>query len=101
MNLNKIKVYHLSPNKNRESILLDGIKLGSYNGKYLNFDSCIFVSNSKKIVAFDFVDYEEVDLWEFEIETEKLVIDTNTSEKGYFFIKEAIESSRLKLIKCY
>lgn len=95
-----IKLYHLSYRNRRESILKHGLKPMSCNGPVIKYEPCIFVSNSKKNLAFDYVHFENVDVWEIETEQE-IYPDMHSSYKGHFYLKNHIPVENLKLIKCY
>lgn len=94
------KLYHLSYSSRRASILQDGIKPMAYNGTRIKYEPRIFVSNSKKNLAFDYVGYENVDVWEIETDQEKY-LDTISGDTGHFYLKNHLPKTSIKLIKCY
>ena len=92
--------YHLTYRNRRNSILKNGLLPKAYNGELIKYEPRIFVSNSKKNLAFDYVGYENVDVWE--IKTEQVFFkDLFSSYAGHFYLKEPIALDSLKLIKCY
>lgn len=100
MDKNFIKLYHLSYKSKRESILLNGLIPMAYNGSTIKYEPRIFVSNSKTNLAFDYVGFENVDVWE--IKTDQIIFtDPFSSYKGHFYLKNRISIENLKLIKCY
>jgi hypothetical protein len=101
MKTNLIKVYHLSPNKNRKDILSNGLIPKAFDGTFIKYEASIFVSKSKKDLAFDYVAFEDVDVWEFLIEESKLFKDEHSTQEGHYLLKDKVDSSNLKLLKCY
>jgi hypothetical protein len=95
-----IKVYHLTHKKNRNSIIKNGLIPMSYTGTVIKYKPRIFVSNSKKTLAFDYVGYDNVDVWELQTE-QTLFKDLFSSYKGHFYLKKPVGPDKLKLIKCY
>ena len=97
---NSIKLYHLSYKSKRESILQNGLIPMAYNGNVIKYEPRIFVSNSKKNLAFDYVGFDNVDVWE--IKTDQILFnDPFSSCVGHFYLKNHIPKENLKLIKCY
>jgi hypothetical protein len=104
-----ITLYHISHRKNRDSILKNGLELrGCKDGDgskwsytdTIRYEPRIFASNSKKTNAFDYVGFDDVDMWK--IETDQVLYEDKFSkEKGHFFLKKPIPPENLKLIKCY
>ena len=107
-------VYHISHNSNRVSILEKGLELRGrigypigygFSGSTLDYEPSIFVSNSKNILFFDWIDpcRENIDVWKIE-DTQPLfedIIMSRNGKKGHSFLKEAVPASKLKLIKSY
>jgi hypothetical protein len=96
-----MKVYHLSHLKNRDSILKNGIIPHSYDGTHICYEPRVFVSIKKTDLAFDYVNYENVDCWEFDIHKTKLTKDNSVTNPNYFYTNEHISSDKIKLIKSY
>lgn len=94
------KLYHLTYKNRRDSILKDGLIPKAYSGPVIKYEPSIFVSNSKKNLAFDYVGFENVDVWE--VKTDQAMFnDPFSSYTGHFFLKNAVPPENLKLIKCY
>jgi hypothetical protein len=93
-------VYHLSPSNKRDLIIKEGLKPKAYNGVIIKYEPRIFVSNSKKNLAFDYVGYENVDVWEVETE-QPLFKDLFSFFNGHFYLKNPVPVENIKLIKCY
>ena len=94
------KLYHLTYKNRRESILKEGLLPKSYNGHIIKYEPRIFVSDSKKNLAFDYVGYEDVDVWEI-ITKQPVFDDPFSSFPGHFYLEKPIPPENLKLIKCY
>jgi hypothetical protein len=91
-------VFHLSPTINRESILKHGLIPKSKVGRTISYEPRIFVSSSKKYgFAIDWVGYEFVDAWKFDIEEDLLQPDEFSGHKNHYFINEGISPDRLSL----
>lgn len=95
-----MKLYHLTPNRNRSSIMTKGLLLRAYDGFKIKYDERIYVSNSKKNLAFDYVGFENVDVWEITTEQE-IYRDLVSDDKGHFYLKNPISPKNIKLIKCF
>ena len=95
-----VKLYHLSHKKNRSSILKNGLELRASNGIDVKYPPSIFVSNSKKNLAFEYVGWaqENIDVWE--ITTDQSIFPDTFSSTGHFYIKNAVLPGNLKLLKC-
>jgi len=92
-----VTVYHISPRKNRNSILQYGlIPKGKKEGR-IKYKPRIYVSINKDDLAFDYVNYENIDCWTFSIDQKFLKQDTNSSSKNHFYIEVWIEKDNVKL----
>lgn len=96
-----IKVYHLSRSKNRNSIKEKGLIANEKKFGHIQYGPRIFISKKKSDLAFDFVDYENVDCWEIEIDKSEIKKDPFSGSKNHFFIERCIPASKLKLIESY
>lgn len=95
------KAYHISYTKNRDSILKNGlIPNGKTDGR-IQYVPCVFFSINKKDLGFDFVDYENVDCWEFEVDCETIKPDKFSGSKNHFYIESPILPNNIKLSKSY
>jgi hypothetical protein len=97
----KIKVYHLSRVKNRESINQKGLIPAKKDFGHIQYGPRIFISNNKEDLAFDFVDYEYVDCWEFVVDSSEIKKDPFSGSPNHFYIERAINSSELKLVASF
>ena len=95
-----IKLYHLTYRNRRESIFKSGLIPMAHNGSIIKYGPSIFVSNSKKNLAFDYVHFENVDVWEITT-NQKMFPDEHSDDVGHFYLKNHIPVENLKLIKCY
>jgi hypothetical protein len=96
-----ITVYHLSNVKNRESILKNGIIPKSHSGNYINYSLRIFVTKVLDSAVFDYVGYDCVDLWKFDLDENLLITDSFSSSDNHFFINEIVYPDKLELYKSY
>jgi len=94
----KIKAYHISRFKNRDSILKNGLIPKGKNSGLIQYPPSIFFSIDINDLAYDYVDFEYVDCWEFEIEYSKIKSDTFSYSKSHYYINEPIPPSDIKLI---
>lgn len=96
-----ITVHHLAPKNRRHSIMENGlIPYGKEDG-LITYSPRIFVSISAKDLAFDYVNYENVDCWTFSVPNEWLKEDTFSSSMHHFFIETAIPPQLLILEASY
>ena len=96
-------VYHLSPSRNRESILKHGLIPQAKNGLTISYAPRIFVSSCKKNkyhFAGDFVGYEWIDVWQLEI-SDVLIPDEFSGKKHHFYISKSVSSDKLVLHKSW
>ncbi len=92
-----VKAYHISHKKNRNSILTNGlIPSGKYSGT-IQYEPSIFLSLSTQDLGYDFVNYENVDCWEFEIDMEKIKPDNFSGSTNHFYTTEKISPDRLSI----
>ena len=94
-------VYHLSPTINRESIIKHGLIPKSKLGLTISYDEPrIFVSSTEEhayAYAIDWIGYEFVDVFKFDVEIEMLHPDEFSGHINHFFISESIPPGRLSL----
>ena len=70
-NLEVVQCFHVSDCKNRDAILSYGlVPKGKLESEIISYEPRIFVSTTYKEVAFDYVHFEEVDVWSFYIKKE-------------------------------
>jgi len=92
-----IKCYHISPIKNRQSILEKGLLPGS--NKLIKYSKRLFFSTDIKILGFDYVDYSHVDVWSFFLPESKIKTDKKAWHKCFGYTTEKISSAKIKLEK--
>lgn len=90
-----MKVYHLSPIKNRVSIQKNGLIPKEYKGRVIKYKPRIFVSSSQDDLAFDFVDYDKVDVWELDIPRKFLRKDKISRSPNHFYINFPVREVKL------
>lgn len=96
-----MKVYHLSHKKNRESIQKAGLIALSKPCGRITHGPRVFVSISMKTLAFDYVGYEDVDVWSFNVDEKELSSDEFSSQEGHFFIQNHVKKHLIKLEKTF
>jgi hypothetical protein len=94
-------VYHISRRKNRASIFEYGLQLKSKREGRIKYHKRIFVSTELYDLAFDYVDFENVDCWQFQIEENLLKKDPFSSCENHYFIEVDVRPDNLKLIASY
>jgi len=93
-----IRCYHISRQKNRTSILKNGlIPSGKTEGR-IKYKPRIFLSTSINHLGYDYVDFENVDCWEFEVEEELLKRDEFSGNEFHFYIEEKVGPGELRLL---
>lgn len=93
--------YHISHKKYRKSILENGLVPKEKKQGLNQYNARIFVSVNKKDLAFDYVNYENVDCWEFEVDKTKLIKDEFSTSKNHFYLIEPISADKIKLSQSY
>lgn len=90
-----IKCYHVSPIKNRDSILKHGL-LPKTN-KTFGYFKKLFFSIDKNVLGLDYVDYINVDIWSFYLPKSKIKKDKNGWHPSFKFTSHKINPKDLKL----
>ena len=92
--MEKIKCYHISKITNRNSILEKGLIPFAKKGEAITYKPRIFFSTDKNNLGFDYVDYFDVDVWEFELPKNKVFKDEFCSSDCFCYsnvkVKEVI-----------
>ena len=96
-----MKVYHISPIQNRNSILEKGLIATAKNEGRIKYSNRLYFSISKEDLAFDYVNFENVDCWEFEIDKSAIKVDDFSHSKEHFYIEKDVKPNLIKLIKSY
>ena len=98
--LEVVQLFHVSPIKNRESILTYGLCPKSrIEGKGILYGPRIFVSSIYEETAFDYVNYEEVDVWSFYLPKQFLTPDEYSSYANHYYIEIPIPFYKLTLFE--
>jgi hypothetical protein len=85
--LEVVQLYHVSPIKNRDSILTYGlIPKGKPEGELISYGPRIFVSSTYEDAAFDFVNFEDVDVWTFYLPKDLLHADEFSDYANHYFL---------------
>jgi hypothetical protein len=96
-----IKAFHISPKKNRASILNKGILPNQKTDGRIQYGPRIFISTNKNDLAFDYVNYENVDCWEFEVDSNLIKKDEFSGSTDHFYIENKINPDSIKLLESY
>lgn len=96
-----LKGYHISPIKNRSSILNNGLLPKSKKIGLIKYEPRIFFSTDIENLGFDFVEYENIDCWEFEVNSETMKSDIISGSTHHFYIETPIKTNELNLLKTY
>ena len=96
-----MKAYHLSWPENRESILKYGLIANNdkgYWGRKFKYNPAIFFSSSLKHLGWDFLDYENIDVWEFDVDKNNIEPDWDCSYKYWFSTQISVPPEKVKLL---
>jgi hypothetical protein len=96
-----LKAYHISPIKNRESILKNGLIPHEKDSGRIQYDPRIFFSTNDQDLGFDYVGYEHVDCWQFEVNSNSIKKDPFSGSSNHFFTMEPIGPSKIKLFSSH
>jgi hypothetical protein len=94
-NSKKIKCYHVSHIVNRKSILEKGL-LTSDN-EYFKYKNRLCFSINENVIGLDYVGYQNVDVWVFYVQKDKMKFDKNADADCYMYIEESIPPEEIKL----
>jgi hypothetical protein len=97
MKKDKIKCYHISHIKNRDSILKKGLIPGS--SEVMEYKKRLFFSTNKETLGFDYVDYINVDIWSFELTEDEIIPDKDGWSKFFAYTSKKISKNKIKLEK--
>jgi hypothetical protein len=97
----KIKAFHISPKKNRYSIEKNGLVPHEKQEGRIKYGPRIFFSTSDKDLGFDFVNFENVDCWEFEVDSKIIKPDEFSGSTNHFYIEHYIEPKQIRLLESY
>lgn len=97
----KIKAYHISPKKNRPYILAKGLLPADKNSNRIKYGPRLFFSTNKEDLGFDFVNFENVDCWEFEVDSNLIKSDEFSGSTNHFYIEQRVAADKVKLFESY
>ena|ERR1035437_1879594 len=100
-----IFLYHLSPIKNRESILKNGLIPKSKNGHYIKYYNRIFLFSDKDYPPFDVVSHFDVDMWKVKVyknllDKDKFMTNGCLGGECFYTIKN-IKSKNIELFRTF
>jgi hypothetical protein len=93
----KIKAYHISHRKYRQSILANGLIPASKTDGRIQYGPRIFISTNTADLGFDFVNFENVDCWEFEVDSASIKPDLFSGSTNHFYIENAVRPGLIQL----
>lgn len=96
-----MKAYHISPTKNRQSILRNGLTPNSKKEGRIKYENRLFFSIDKEDLGFDFVNFENVDCWEFEIDPKIMKPDNYSGSTNHFYIFSKIPANKIRLAETF
>lgn len=99
-NLEVVQCFHVSFRCKRESILTYGlIPKGKPHCEIIYYEPRIFVSTTYEEAAFDYVNFESVDVWTFYIKKEYLFLDEFSDFANHYYIKVNVPWYKLQLFE--
>ena len=96
-----IQVYHISHKKNRKSISEKGIIANEKISGRIKYGPSVFFSINENDLGFDFVNYENVDCWSFNVNSSKIKKDPFSGSKNHFYVEDDISPKKIKLNNSY
>ena len=98
--LEVVQLFHVSPAKNRESILFYGLcPKSKITAQGITYGPRIFVASIYEEAAFDYVNYEEVDIWSFYLQKKYLIPDEFSSYANHYYIEVPIPWYKITLFE--
>lgn len=97
--LEVIRLYHVSPIKNRASIFTYGLLPKYCLGTIISYPPRIYVSTTYEDAAFDYVHFEDVDLWVFYLPKHLLKPDEFSSFANHYYIEEPVAWHKLEILE--
>lgn len=92
-----VQAFHISPAKNRDSILQYGLKPFSQSTGNISYPPALFISLTVENVPWGYFSSGEVDIWTFCISPKKLRPDTYGPPGKWFYTQETIPFYKLYL----
>jgi len=98
--LEVIQCYHVSSISNHESILTYGLIPSSKPAtSIISYEPRLFVSVTYEDAAFDYVGFDEVDVWSFYCKKESLFADEFSSYANHYYLKENVPWYKLSILE--
>ena len=98
--LEKVQVFHVSHCKNRASILRQGLLCrGQPAREIISYEPRVFVSSTYEDAAFDFVGFEEVDVWTFYVNKNEMYMDEFSDYANHYYLKNDVPWYKLNLLE--
>lgn len=98
--LAQVRVFHVTYCNNRESILQYGLLCkGQPACELISYEPRLFVSSTYEDAAFDYVHFEEVDVWAFYVDRQDLFPDESSDFCNHYYLKNDIPWYKLYLIE--
>ncbi len=97
--LEVVQVFHVTPIKNRESILEYGLLPKSKLEGIITYPPAIFVATTYREAAFDYVNHTEVDVWTFYLPKHLLCPDEFTDFTNHYYVKQPVPYYKLTLLE--
>lgn len=98
--LEVVQLFHVSPVRNRTSILSYGlVPKSKTEGLLITYEPRVFVSSVYEEAAFDYVSFEDVDVWSFYMPKQFLYVDEFSDYANHYYIKVAVPWYKLTLLE--
>lgn len=83
------------------SILKNGLIPKEKKVGRIKYGPSIFISIDNKDLGFDYVDFENIDCWEFEVDLSSIKKDPFSGSSNHFYIEYHIPAYKLKLFSTH
>ncbi len=97
--LQVVQLFHVSPVKNRESIFTYGLIPKNKTEGLITYGPSIFVSVTYEDAGFDYVGYENVDVWTFYLPKQFLYPDEFSGDANQYYIEVNVSWYKLTLLE--
>ncbi len=92
-----VQAFHISPAKNRDSILRYGLKPTSQPTGTITYPPALFISLTVEGLPWGYFSQGAVDIWQFCISPDKLIADKYGPRGKWFYTQETIPYYKLYL----
>jgi hypothetical protein len=92
---NLVKCFHVSPIKNRDSILEKGLL--ATDSRYNWYKNRLCFSIDENYLGFDYVSYFFVDIWTFYLPEDKIILDEFADADCFKYVQENIPPDQIVL----